>query len=106
MANDTTLPKNTYNILQNAKGEILIMIDSYVGGPENPRIVYDGGDTILLYRSRESVLFLRGIDADARKPIKDVDEILVVEFDEEDDVAREYKAPMRFVKSVEALLQQ
>lgn len=105
MAEEVISPRDTYHILQNAKGDILIMIDSYDGGPENPRVVYDGGDTMLLYRSRESVVFLRNINEDARKPIKSVDEILIVEFDEEDDVAREYKAPLRIVKSVEALLQ-
>lgn len=106
MAEENISPKNTYQILQNAKGEILIMIDSYAGGPENPRVVYDGGDMILLYRSRESVVFLRNIEDDARKPVKEVSEVLIVEFDEEDDVAREYKAPLRVVKSVKALLQQ
>lgn len=40
-----------YDILQNNEGAILIMIKQRRGGPENPRFVYDGGDTALLYRS-------------------------------------------------------
>ncbi|MDR1694374.1 MAG: hypothetical protein LBR70_04185 [Lactobacillaceae bacterium] len=105
MAENTTSLKDKYNILQNSKGEIMIMIDSFPGGPENPRVVYDGGDTILLYRSRESAVYLRKVEEEARKPVKSVDEILIVEFDEDDDVAREYKAPLRIVKSIEALVQ-
>lgn len=104
----TTSPKtqkNRYDILQNSEGNILIMIDSYPGGPENPRVVYDGGDTILLYRSRESAVFLKNIQEDARKHIKSVDEVAIVEFDVEDEVAREYMAPMRLVKNLEAVVQ-
>ena len=41
-----------YDILQNEEGEILIIIDSRAGGPEEPRFVYDGGETALLYRSQ------------------------------------------------------
>lgn len=58
-----------YDILQNNEGAILIMIKQRRGGPENPRFVYDGGDTALLYRSRESAVFLGGINADARNPL-------------------------------------
>ena len=32
-----------YDILQNGAGEILIIIKYREGGPENPRLVYDGG---------------------------------------------------------------
>ena len=44
--------KGRYSILQNAKGEIMLMMDSRAGGPENPRFIYDGGEKALLYRSQ------------------------------------------------------
>ena len=37
-----------YDMLQNAAGEILIIIEYREGGPENPRLVYDGGEQALL----------------------------------------------------------
>ena len=43
-----------YDILENNAGEIMIIIKYRSGGPENPRLVYDGGEVALLYRSRES----------------------------------------------------
>lgn len=95
--------KGKYSILQNAKGEIMIMMDSRVGGPENPRFIYDGGDTAILYRSQESSVAFRGIEPDARTPLKSVSEILIVEI-EDDDVEREYIVPMRFVKNVSNLI--
>ena len=54
--------KGRYSILQNAKGEIMLMMDSRVGGPENPRFIYDGGDKALLYRSQESSVAFNNID--------------------------------------------
>lgn len=95
--------EGTYEIMQNGAGEILIIIKQRRGGPENPRFVYDGGDTALLYRSRESSVFLGGINQEARQPLKSVDEILVAEIDGE-EVAREYVVPVRLVRDLKAVL--
>lgn len=95
--------KGRYSILQNAKGEIMIMMDSRIGGPENPRFIYDGGDTALLYRSQESAVAFRKIDEGAHAPLKAVTEVLVVEI-ENDDVEREYIVPVRLVKDVNGLI--
>ena len=94
-----------YEILQNGKGEILILIKHRAGGPENPRLVYDGGEEALLYRSRESSLMLKSISDNARKPLKNADEVLMVEVDG-DEVAREYIVPMRIVRDLPALMKQ
>ncbi len=95
--------KGRYSILQNAKGEIMLMMDSRAGGPENPRFIYDGGEKALLYRSQESSVAFNNIDKDARLPLKAVSEILVVEI-ENDDVEREYIVPVRLVKNVQNLI--
>ena len=102
MADNDTISEGRYDILQNAAGEILIIIKYHEGGPENPRLVYDGGKTALLYRSRESAVLLESINEKARSPLKSVDEVLMVEV-EGDDVAREYKVPVRIIKNLEAL---
>lgn len=90
-----------YDILQNDDGEILIMIAQRRGGPENPRFVYDGGDTALLYRSRESSVFLEAVNNEARNALKAVDEVLLAELDG-DEVAREYMVPVRIVRDMSA----
>ena len=91
-----------YDMLQNAAGEILIIIEYREGGPENPRFVYDGGEQALLYRSRESAFMLNSIAWEARMPLKSVNEVLMVEI-ENDDVAREYRVPVRVVRNLQAL---
>ena len=95
--------KGRYTILQNAKGEIMIMMDSRAGGPENPRFIYDGSGPALLYCSQGSTLAFRNIDGGARGPLKAVNEILIVEIDGE-DVEREYIVPTRMVRNVENLI--
>ena len=100
-----TQSEGRYDILQNADGEIMIMIKHRRGGPENPRFVYDGGKEALLYRSRESSVVLEEINEQARSPLRMADEILLVELDG-DEVAREYMVPVRLVRSLDLLFKE
>ncbi len=95
--------ENRYDILQNEAGDILIIINSRAGGPENPRFVYDGGTTALLYRTKDSAVVFESIAKEARMPLKSVSSMLVVEVENE-DVAREYEVPVRIVKDVKSLI--
>ncbi|MCM1324591.1 MAG: hypothetical protein NC218_10755 [Acetobacter sp.] len=95
--------ESRYDILQNEKGEILIIINSRAGGPENPRFVYDGGETALLYRTKDIAVVFKNIASEARMPLKSISSMLIVEV-EGDDVAREYTVPVRIIKDVKALI--
>lgn len=97
--------QGAYSILQNANGEIMVMISSREGEPDNPHFIYDGKDTALLYRSPESSMAFRHIDEGAKEPLRNVKEVLIVEI-EDDDVAREYNAPVRMVNDVNKLIIQ
>lgn len=97
--------KGAYSILRNAKGEIMVMMDSHEGEPESPRFIYDGKDTALLYRNSESSVAFRQIDEEAQEPLRAVKEVLIVEI-ENDDVEREYIAPVRMVNNVDKLIIQ
>ena len=101
-SNDNEDSSSRYDILQNAAGQIMLIIRAREGEPDNPRIVYDGGDSALLYRNRESAIILEGIAEKAREPFLKVDQVLVVEV-KNDDVAREYKVPLRKIKSLQSI---
>lgn len=104
MAENTTQDERSrYDILQNERGEILIIIKERKGLAENPIFVYDGTQYALLYRSHESSVFFDDIAEGAREPLKAVDILHVVEISD-DDVVREYKAPVKIVKDVKALM--
>ena len=95
--------KSRFDILQNEEGEILIIINSFAGGPENPRFVYDGGNTALLYRTKEKTVVFNDIPEDAHIPLKSVSSMLIVEVENE-DVAREYTVPVRLVKDIKTYI--
>ncbi|MBO7098140.1 MAG: hypothetical protein J6W11_05850 [Alphaproteobacteria bacterium] len=104
MAENTTQDERSrYDILQNERGEILIIIKERKGPAENPIFVYDGTQYALLYRSHESSVFFDDIAEGAHEPLKAVDILHVVEISD-DDVVREYKAPVKIVKDVKALM--
>ena len=95
--------RSRYDILQNDRGDILIIIQERKGSAETPVFVYDGSQYALLYRNRESSVFFDDIAEGAREPLKSVEELHVVEITD-DDVVREYKAMVRIVKDVKALM--
>lgn len=94
-----------YSIMQNEKGDIMIMMEARVGNPEHPRLIYDGNEMALLYRSQESSVSFKNIDKEAREPLKNVAEVLVVEI-LNDEVEREYLVPVRIVKDINSLIIQ
>ncbi|MFR9523201.1 MAG: hypothetical protein SNH94_01345 [Rikenellaceae bacterium] len=104
-ADTPTKEEHGYDMLVNASGDILLMINSKPGEPNTPRLVYDGGEMALLYRSRESAFSLKNITEQGREALmkESVAEIIVVEI-ENDDVAREYKVPIRKVKSIKSIM--
>ncbi len=92
-----------YEILQNAAGEIMLVIQERKGDPDNPHFVYDGGSTALLYRSRESSVFLGNIITEAHQTLKSAHEIVVAEI-AGDNVSREYMVPVRIIPDLKQVL--
>lgn len=94
--NDAT---NKYDLLQNGAGEIMIIINGEDSPPEKPRIVYDGGDAMMLYINKTRALILNSLTIEAQKAMLNVENVLVVEV-KDDDVLREYNVPVRIVKKL------
>ena len=93
-----------YDLLFNSNtGEVLLLIGSRTSEPENPRFVYDGGDTMILYRNMDSAVTINNIAEDAQPILNQAEEILIRELSG-DDCLFEYKAPIRRVKSLKAFL--
>ena len=95
---------NHYDMMQNAAGEILLIIDYEEEEPHNPRIVHDGGSDARFYRNIDSAMTIHDLDQQAARALSEVDEVLLIEV-KNDDVSRKYKVPVRHIKSLEALKQ-
>lgn len=100
----TANQKSHFDILQNDKGEIMFIIEQKNGPAVDPLFILDSiTKYAFLYRSHESTVFFRDLAREVNEAIRKVAEIQVVEIID-DDVVREYKAPVRVVKDVRALM--
>ncbi len=88
--------ENHYDILKNSEGELLVAIKARMGGSERPKILYDGQDQALLYRSVDQTIVLDYINPGVRETFANIRQVLVVEL-RDDDIVREYMVPVRRV---------
>lgn len=97
-----TSTEGRYDILQNAEGKVMIIINARKSEPYEPRLVYDGDPHALLYRNRSSAVLLDSINIKARSILKEQESVYITELIEE-DVYREYTVAVRIVKNLESL---
>lgn len=96
--------KSRYDILQNEKGELLLILQERNGKAEKPVFILDDiTKYALLYRSHESTVYFSDFARETNEAIRNVKEIQIVEI-KDDDVVREYKAPVLVVKDVRDLM--
>ncbi|MGD9639345.1 MAG: hypothetical protein AB7U85_09865 [Alphaproteobacteria bacterium] len=94
-----------YAILVNDDDEVMISMASKLNDPENPRIIYDGGDHALYYRTPLETILLDYINPEVREALQKVKILLVaeVEIDEErrdGEVIRAFDVPLQMVKKL------
>ena len=92
-----------YEILQNEAGDVLFVIGYREGEIDAPKVVYDGGSAVLLYRSNESSVFLTNVSQDANKAVMYANKVTIAEI-KGDEVMREYIAPVRLIKDMREIL--
>lgn len=92
-----------FQILRNDDDELLIIVEMYDSEPENPLLIYDAGQRAILYRNRESLIFLSDLEQAAREGLLKVAEVIVAEI-QSDDCAREYRVPVKIIESLDELL--
>lgn len=92
-----------FEILSNDKGELLLIINARQGEPDSPRFVIDHGQNCILYRSNTSSVILYKVEKSVYDAVIDKTEIRVAEVENE-QVHREYYAPILVVKTIESIL--
>jgi len=92
--------ENFYDILQNKDGDFMFSVLEREGEPDNPKLVYDGGDHALLHRNGGHVVILDYINPDVRQPLTKTKEVLIAEHSKKDkkNFVREYVAAVKVVK--------
>ena len=88
-----------FNILKNGEGNLMLLVHARVGGVENSKVVYDGGQTALLHRTEKDIVALDFIHPAVRADLKKKKEVLIVEVDG-GAIVREYMAAVQAVKAM------
>lgn len=96
MAEVSKQKNNEYGVLLNEEGEVLFAIRARLDGAQQPRMLYDGGDCAVFYRSKEHIIYLENLIAMVRKPLSQIKQVLFVEVFE-NAIVREYIVPVSFV---------
>ena len=78
-----------FNILKNGEGNLMFLVHARVGGVSSSKIVYDGGQMALLYRTKEDIVALDFIHPAIRADLKKKN--LVICVNEEVRKGRLYK---------------
>jgi len=90
-----------FNILKNGEGNLMLLVHARMGGVQDSKVVYDGGQTALLHRTEKDVVALDFIHPAVRADLKKKKEVLIVEVNG-GAVIREYMAAVKAVKSIAA----
>ena len=88
-----------FNILKNGEGNLMLLVHARMGGVSDSKVVYDGGQTALLYRTDKDVVALDFIHPAIRPDLKKKKEVLIVEV-EGSAIVREYMASVKAVKAL------
>ena len=92
-----------YSIFKNDKGELALLIGVQPSDPDEPMLIYDGGDMAVLFRDWGSTIALDNLDESVRPVLKESKEIRVIEAKGEDFV-RDYSARIRIVRNVRSMI--
>ena len=88
-----------YDILENSAGDLMIAIKARMEDTKNPKIVYDGGEHAILYRTDDSAILLDYIHPDIRSSFLNSGRVLIIEVRDE-SIIREYNAPVKKMKKI------
>ena len=88
-----------YNILQNASGDLMILIKARLDNAQTPTFVYDTKEHALLYRNDHNTIVLDYIHPAIRKALRQKKQVLIVETNN-GSVVREYICEVAYLKSV------
>jgi hypothetical protein len=94
-----------YEIRTNEYGRLCFVLfppdGGYPGKPENPQLIYDGGEHAILYKNKKTSVILDYINPAIRKKLLGEPKVLIAEYSRrEDKAAADYAAEVVAVKKI------
>lgn len=91
--------EESYLVAINEDREIVFMISSKIGDPDNPSIIYDGKDHALFSRGNGEFIVLDYINPDIRSKLARAKEVVILEM-KKDEILNAYYADLNIVNTV------
>ena len=85
-----------FDVLQNEKGELMLVVSAKTGDIENPVLLYANDGNALLFRSKCQTIMLNNIHEAVKKQLSDSLQILIAET-ENKEIKQEYTAEIRTI---------
>ncbi len=92
-----------YQILKHPDNDLILVLDPQPSEPDGPMLIYDGGDTALLFHSWDNSVKLKNLTPEVAFDLKNAKIIYVFEVSDGQFI-REYTAPVRIVRDVKPLM--
>lgn len=89
--------ETAFAVLRNDQGAIVLAMNAHSGVPESPRLLFDGVDSAMLYRSRGKTIRFSQIHRDVVDDIRQLDQLIVAEWDQH-DMKQAYQVPVKHVE--------
>ena len=83
-----------YDFIVNKDGEVMLVLNSYSGEPENARFLFDGKNIALFYRKNDMPIRLSDLPDNIVENLNSNNELLVCEMGDDGDFERAYSVPI------------
>ncbi len=91
--------ENKFVVAEGEEGELYIFIEAKKNSPEHPKVVYDGGDHAVFFRSPEEKIILDYIHPEVRDKLRKASGVIMVETILE-NIKDSYIAEMQIVEHI------
>jgi hypothetical protein len=98
---DKTFEEDIFDFVMNDRAEIMLVISSYDGAPDQPVLQIDGGDTAIFMRDPHTKIRLPYMNPVVYPALTKAQGIYVTEMDG-DDIATSYTAKVQSIRKIEA----
>lgn len=93
------LHENDYRVIITHEGVLVFLIKCRDDQPENPFLLYDGGNHATFYRRENQTVLFDYLNEKVIPLLQNSEKIVIFELNDEiEDVARDYEAYVRHVK--------
>lgn len=97
------IQEKDYEIVPTADGTLIFAISPRNDEPQNPFMMYDGGEHAKFYRRPSEIVLLDYINPGAKEPLLKAEFVIMTEVDySQEKVVRDYKVKVRIVEKLQA----